>query len=403
MVPRLSFDITASDLLRAACYSFRKNSASFRKNSALAPTLPLDAPRQREALLTLSVRSAMDLLLSALELPAGSEVLLSEVTVPHMATIIAAHGLVPVGLPIDPRTLAVDVDQVEQRATDKTRLLLVAPLFGTRMPLEELARLSSERGWLLVEDAAQALMAPPLADLSPTRHPAADVSLYSFGPIKTATALGGGLALVRDDSLRERMKAIAESWPQQSRWDYLARVCKIAILKLLSQRPLFTLLVAAIRFVGGDADRWVGGSARGFPDARLLEFLRRQPSAALQAMIVRRLAHLPALQHSLEERARRGEEFAQQLGEVAFVAGCDNPTHTYWAFAVVCRDPQQTLTKLREAGFDASQHSGLTVVGESPTQKNAASWFGRVLFVPQGKQVRQNELARAAEIIRSVE
>ena len=43
---------------------------------------------------TLSVRSGLDLMLQALALPRGSEVLMSAVTIADMAAVVAAHGLV---------------------------------------------------------------------------------------------------------------------------------------------------------------------------------------------------------------------------------------------------------------------------------------------------------------------
>ena len=49
-----------------------------------------------EAIVSLSVRTGWDLLLAALELPAGSEVITSAVTIPDMVRIIEHHGLVPV-------------------------------------------------------------------------------------------------------------------------------------------------------------------------------------------------------------------------------------------------------------------------------------------------------------------
>ena len=55
--------------------------------------------RKEDFLITLSVRSAFDLAPRAIQLPVGSEVLLSALTVPDMVRIVHLHGLVPV--PVD--------------------------------------------------------------------------------------------------------------------------------------------------------------------------------------------------------------------------------------------------------------------------------------------------------------
>lgn len=391
MYPRLRIDITWSDLAKAMGYCV---AAGATKPLPLRTTVPGDA------IVTLSVRSGFDLLLASLSLPAGSEVLLSEVTVPHMPRIVREHGLVPVAVPVDPRTLGVNVEDVRRQLSPRTKVVVVAHLFGSRMPLAELGELCRARGILLVEDCAQALTSG-----APERDPAADASLYSFGPIKTATALGGGIAMVRDAALRARMVAQAGSWPRQSTLGYAARVAKIAALKALSQRWLFTPLVASIEAVGGDADAFVGHSARGFPDDRLFACLRQRPSAALQQLIAWRLANFD--KRCIAERTRRGQRLAAAIESPMFVAGCDNATHTYWVFPLVCEKPANVVRPLRGAGFDASQISGLTVVGDGDfngdldrcPDRRRDHWLSRTVFVPCGPQVPERKLNRAAEII----
>ena len=112
------------------------------------------------ALCSLSLRSGLDSYFSALALPPGSEVLMSALTIPDMWKIVEQHGLVPVPVDLDVRTLAPQLDSVMRAASSKTRALLIAHLFGTRIPLEPYAEIARERGWLLLEDCAQAFTGP---------------------------------------------------------------------------------------------------------------------------------------------------------------------------------------------------------------------------------------------------
>jgi dTDP-4-amino-4,6-dideoxygalactose transaminase len=380
MYPRLRIDISTLDLARALGYCVW---ASGR----LEP--PLGSEAADEVLVTLSVRSAFDLLLAAIDLPAGSEVLFSELTVPHMPRIVREHGLTPVGVPLDPRTLSVSTTDVEARLTPQTKLLVVAHLFGSRMPLDELGCLCRQRGIVLVEDCAQALACGTVS-----RNPAADISLYSFGPIKTATALGGGIALVADESLRARMKGVAAKWPTQSTVSYAARLLKVAGLKTLSHPVLFTAMVKFIEALGGDADHFVGHSARGFPDEQLFAHLRQEPCVALKQLMSRRLSHFD--KRTIAQREKRGQQLAPSIRAPAFVAGCDNPTHTYWVFPIVCELLEPAVRVLRKRGFDASQISGLTVVGDD----SPGHWFRRTVFVPHGPQVPVAKIANLASALR---
>lgn len=84
---------------------------------------------QDDFLITLSERSAFDLLLRSLQFPPGSEVLLSSMTVLDMVRIVHLHGLVPVPVDTDQ---AGNIDEVSLRraVSSRTRMVVVADLFG---------------------------------------------------------------------------------------------------------------------------------------------------------------------------------------------------------------------------------------------------------------------------------
>jgi perosamine synthetase len=140
---------------------------------------------EEEGLVCLSVRSGWDLWLGAQGLRAGDEVLVSAITHPDMIRIIHEHGLRAVPVDIDPETLAPRPWMLEAALTPRTRVVRVAHLFGGRMDLGGIAKFARKCGLLLVEDCAQAFQGPERMG-----DPVADVSMYSFGTLKTSTALG---------------------------------------------------------------------------------------------------------------------------------------------------------------------------------------------------------------------
>ena len=156
---------------------------------------------KEDAFACLSVRTGFDLWLKALVLPAGSEVLVSAITIRDMVRIIEAHGLVPVPVDLDPDTLAVDQESLDRAVTPKTRAILVAHLFGTRQPMEPILELARRHGLFVAEDCAQAF-----AGRHYTGHPETDVTMFSFGSIKTATALGGAMLCVRNKDVLRKMR-----------------------------------------------------------------------------------------------------------------------------------------------------------------------------------------------------
>ncbi len=108
-----------------------------------------------EAIVALSVRTGWDLLLAALELPAGSEVITSAVTIADMMRIVEQHGLVPVPVDVDAANLELDIEQVERLITPRTRAILVAHLFGSRVEMGPIIELARRHDLLVVEDCAR--------------------------------------------------------------------------------------------------------------------------------------------------------------------------------------------------------------------------------------------------------
>ncbi len=161
-----------------------------------------------DAFACLSVRSGFDLWLKALQLPVGSEVLVSAITIRDMVRIIESHGLVPVPVDLQPDDLSVDLESLERAISPRTRAILVAHLFGTRQRLEPILDIARRHGLFVAEDCAQAF-----AGRHYTGHPQADISMFSFGSIKTATALGGAMLCVRDAQILAQMRQLQKSYP----------------------------------------------------------------------------------------------------------------------------------------------------------------------------------------------
>ena len=150
---------------------------------------------------TVSVANGTDaivLVLNALEIGVGDEVVCPAFTFYATAEAIARVGATPVFADIDPRTLTLDPESVESRITPHTKAIMPVHLFGRPAPLAELAAF----GPPLIEDAAQAFGSPDIAKTG-------IASTFSFYPTKNLFALGdGGLVAVNDRELAERVRML---------------------------------------------------------------------------------------------------------------------------------------------------------------------------------------------------
>src|SRR6202521_700751 len=230
-----------------------------------------------------SVRSGFHLLLESLALPAGSEVLVSAVTHPDMVRILEAHGLVAVPVDLEVATLAPRLDLAERLVTPRTAAMLVAHLFGGHVAMGPLAAFAKRHGLLLWEDCAQAFAGTHSDDAM------ADISMYSFGALKTCTALGGALLTVQDPSLLARMRAAQFRWRLQSRRTYAESVLKFLAFTLITRPFPYGVLAAIHGALGRDFDRTVNTSVKAFRPGPLLSQLEARPSAPLLAMLAYRL------------------------------------------------------------------------------------------------------------------
>ncbi|GMU52445.1 MAG: hypothetical protein AMXMBFR33_15910 [Candidatus Xenobia bacterium] len=373
MIPRHRFDLRAEDLGEAIRLSLSWRQTGARVERQWAPG----------TIACLSVRSGFDLLLSALALPRGSQVLVSAVTIPDMIGLLESHGLVPIPVDLDPETLELCPRSLAAARTHETRAILVAHLFGSRISLEPALSL----GLPVWEDCAQAFCGPSF-----TGHPAAQVSMFSFGLIKTSTALGGALMVVRDDRLEAGMRAIESRWPAQPDRELGRRALKVLALQLLGQPVCLDGFVALCRLLGLDYDRVLRQSTRSFPANRLLESIRRRPSPALLEFLARRLAAYDPTR--LESRRRFRAAFLASLPPRVCWPGRGANVHHHWVVPVLARE---RLTTLRQAGFDATQGSSLVVVpsreGAQPAHQ-AHRMLAETIYLPLHPDLSPTQLSR---------
>jgi dTDP-4-amino-4,6-dideoxygalactose transaminase len=138
---------------------------------------------------------ALVLVLDAMGIGPGDEVVCPAFTFYATAEAIARVGATPVFAEIDPTTLNLDPADVERRITDKTKALMPVHLFGR--PAPDL----SGFGLPVIEDSAQAFGAGGIGT--------SIASTFSFFPTKNLFALGdGGLIGVNDADLAQRLRML---------------------------------------------------------------------------------------------------------------------------------------------------------------------------------------------------
>ncbi len=323
---------------------------------------------------------------------------MSAITHPDMVRIIEAHGLVAVPVDLDVATLAPRLEVAERLVTPKTRAILVAHLFGGRFDLGATVAFAKRHHLLLWEDCAQAF-----TGAGDSGDPSADASMYSFGALKTGTALGGALIKVRDRSVLQHMRERQRSWPVQSRRHYTEAVLKFIAFSVVTRPLAYGTIAWAHRATGRDFDRLVNSSVRAFRPGRLLPQLEVQPSAPLLATMSYRLLSFDG--RRLRKRAESGAWLATHLPAGLRLAGGEMEAHTHWLFPVLTSEPDNVIAACRRAGFDAARGASSVSAVSAPAGRpeaepvNARRTMESLVFLPAYPELSRGSLARLAEAL----
>ena len=180
-----------ADVLEGGQFVFGPNVTAFELEAADYLGVP-------EAVGVANGTDALVIVLDAMGIGRGDEVICPAFTFYATAESIARIGATPVFAEIDPATLNVDPEDVARRITAKTKAIMPVHLFGRPAPLAQLAEL----GLPIIEDAAQSFGSPEIAGTG-------IASTFSFYPTKNLFGIGdGGLIAVRDEALAERIRML---------------------------------------------------------------------------------------------------------------------------------------------------------------------------------------------------
>jgi dTDP-3-amino-3,4,6-trideoxy-alpha-D-glucose transaminase len=158
---------------------------------------------------------ALRLLLDALGVGEGDDVLVPAYTAVATWMAATAAGARPVGIDVEESTFNIDLQLVEAAITPRTKAVVAVHLFGRPADMAGLNELAARHDLILLEDAAQAHG----ADIGGRRVGSlARAAGFSFYPTKNLGAIGdGGAITTDDDDLADRIRLLrAYGWRERS-------------------------------------------------------------------------------------------------------------------------------------------------------------------------------------------
>jgi UDP-4-amino-4-deoxy-L-arabinose-oxoglutarate aminotransferase len=166
-----------------------------------------------------SATGGMHLMLRALNIGPGDEVITPSMTWVSTANLIVLAGAKPVFTDVDKETLMVSCEGIKNQITEHTKLIIPVHFAGASVDMDPIRRLATERDILLVEDAAHALG----TEYRGERIGQHGTSIFSFHPIKNITTGEGGMVCSNDPALLERIRCLSFHGLQVNAYDRLTQ------------------------------------------------------------------------------------------------------------------------------------------------------------------------------------
>jgi len=147
--------------------------------------------------------AALHAAVGSLSYPPGSEIITTPMTFAATSNSILYSNYVPVFADIDEDTLLIDPQSVEERVTDKTRAILVVDYAGHPCNYGTLTEIANRHQLTLIADACHSLGAKYNGVKVGTL---ADMTTYSFHPVKLITTGEGGMVTTDNEDTAEYLK-----------------------------------------------------------------------------------------------------------------------------------------------------------------------------------------------------
>ena len=127
----------------------------------------------------------------------GDEVIVPAITFVATANCVVYQGGKPVFCDIDPETLLIDITKIKKLITKNTKAIIAVDYAGMPCDYNALRKITDKHNLFLISDACHSIGAI---------KPSADITCYSFHPVKHITTGEGGMAVTNDIVLAEKMR-----------------------------------------------------------------------------------------------------------------------------------------------------------------------------------------------------
>ncbi len=364
----------------------------------------------RHGIMVPSARYGLVLLVRALGLQPGDEVIVPALTFFAIPAVLLAEGIKVVPVDVGLHTHVLDSGAFERAVTPRTKAVVPTHLFGTPCDMPRIREIADRHGVTVIEDCAQATGASVRGRAVGSFGHAA---YYTFGLTKNMTTLSGAMVTTDDDGVADRVRA-AMAGGQPAPLQRSVKEALTGTAMMVATHPWvypFTVHPAIVlgnrlgkdpiheRF--GEAERRWDTIPDAWRDAR--------PRGVQAAVGLRQLARLDRLNGA---RAANGRHLDEHL---AHVPGLEVPEYPdgaepiYMSFVVHHERREALASALRSRGVDTTigymaniaDHPLFPEIRDPEACPDAGRAFRMLLHLPVHPNLTRPDLDHMVEAVRA--
>ena len=238
IVPMSSPDLSEEDI-QAVVEVLRSGRLALGPKAEEFERLVGDYVGCKHAVAVNSGTGALHLIVRALGLGPGDEVLVPSFTFAASANAFLYEGCTPVFVDIEPETKNLDPGDLERKITPRSKAVMVVDVFGHPAEWDEILRVAQKHGLRVIDDSCEAIGAE-YKNVKVGQF--GDAAAFSFYPNKQMTLGEGGIIVTNDEkiacltrSLRNQGRGEMGSWLDHERLGYNYRLDEMSAAIGVSQ------------------------------------------------------------------------------------------------------------------------------------------------------------------------
>lgn len=386
----------------AAC----RNRGEFIKGPQLAAFEQVFAARlgAHHAISASYGRMAFYFILKALRLPPGSEIILPALTFWGIPELARVAGLTVRFADVNPATFCMDQSALERAVTNRTRAVVPTHLYGLPCNMDAILEIAGRHNLAVIEDCAHALGATyrgrPVGTFG-------DGAIFSFQTLKPLNCYGGGMAVVREASVADRVRQQVDvlPWPDEKR---IANKLLVGRLQRIFTRPRvfaftgFPILWAST-YTGSQPDGYLWEKIRSLdplPEDYLERFSNVQATLGL--------AGLDRLDGWTAATRSHAHAMNAALGHLPGVQVPTEPperTHVYYQYCLIGSDRDGLVRACIRRGVDIETlHvdvcTRLDLFGAERSEAPGADRAAQAIQVPVYASLTDRQVRRVVKVVR---